>query len=234
MQNITLLSSRFTNAARPLLVPLLLLLPLLLAGCAASRSPVTGLYELPATKNTGAEKVSVAFHFRHLTQEHGLDASPKLQNQGVKDFDNIFRNALGEISNISRYDTFTEAPNDVNVPNRRIELEKIRSDHGYTMNIDVLEESSFKEKSLSGIITLCSLTLIPMPNTWDYTFTVNVAGRDGRVIRTYQRKASVANWTQVILMFFYPFHPLEGKREAVYQEALQDIFRQIEAERILK
>jgi hypothetical protein len=73
-----------------------------------------------------------------------------------------------------------------------------------------------------------------MPYTWDYTITANLTGKDGKVIRTYQRKASLNQWMQALLMFAYPFYPIEGKREEIYSEALHDIFRQIETEKILK
>ena len=100
---------------------LIVLLAALLAGCAATRSPVTGSFAGPITPNAGAPKVSVLFLFRHLSQQHGFDTIPKLQFSGVKDFDNLFRDALTEISNISRYETFTELPDDVNRPERRAE-----------------------------------------------------------------------------------------------------------------
>jgi hypothetical protein len=205
----------------------------MLAGCAASRSPVTGKFDRPAERNAGAENVSVFFLFRHLEQQHGFDSIPKLKAQGVKDFDNLFRDALGEISNVSPYVTFTESPADVNNPKRREELEAFRRTHDYTLEIDFFEESSFAEQCLSGTVSLLSLTLIPMPYTWDYTITANLSDKSGKAIRSYQRKATLKNWTQAVLIFAYPFHPLEGKREEIYAESLHDIFRQIEAERVL-
>lgn len=211
-----------------------LLLAGMLAGCAASRSPVTGKFDRPAERNVGAEKVSVFFLFRHLEQQHGFDSIPKLKAQGVKDFDNLFRDALGEISNVSPYVTFTESPADVNNPKRRQELDAFRQSHDYTLDIDFFEESSFAEQCLSGTISLLSLTLIPMPYTWDYTITASLSDKSGKEIRSYQRKATLKNWTQAVLIFAYPFHPLEGKREEIYAESLHDIFRQIEAERVLK
>lgn len=211
-----------------------LLLAGMLAGCAASRSPVTGKFDRPVEKNLGAEKVSVFFLFRHLEQQHGFDSIPKLKAQGVKDFDNLFRDALGEISNVSPFVTFTESPADVNNPKRRQELDTFRQSHDYTLDIDFFEESSFAEQCLSGTVSLLSLTLIPMPYTWDYTITANLSDKSGKAVRSYQRKAILKNWTQAVLIFAYPFHPLEGKREEIYAESLHDIFRQIEAERVLK
>uniref|UniRef100_A0A831XGT5 Lipoprotein n=1 Tax=Geobacter metallireducens TaxID=28232 RepID=A0A831XGT5_GEOME len=227
----TTMSTRWLKGLTALIA---MLLAGMLAGCAASRSPVTGKFDRPAERNAGAEKVRVFFLFRHLEQQHGFDSIPKLKAHGVKDFDNLFRNALGEISNVSPYVTFTESPADVNNPKRREELDTFRRTHDYTLDIDFFEESSFAEQCLSGTISLLSLTLIPMPYTWDYTITANLSDKSGKAIRSYQRKATLKNWTQAVLIFAYPFHPLEGKREEIYAESLHDIFRQIEAERVLK
>ncbi len=206
----------------------------ILVGCAATRSQVEGTFDRPTEKNLDADQVSVFFQLRHLKQQHGLDASPKLQAQGVKDFDNIFLDALKEISNISKYATFTESPADVNNPKRREECKTLRDEHDYTVKIDFLEETSFKEQSLSGIVSILSLTLIPVPFTWDYTITADIYEKDGKPVRTYRRKATLYEWWQVLLMAAYPFYPTEGKREEIYKESLHDIFRQIETERILK
>lgn len=226
-------TTRSTRWLKGLTALIALLLAGMLAGCAASRSPVTGKFDRPAERNAGAEKVSVFFLFRHLEQQHGFDSIPKLKAQGVKDFDNLFRDALNEISNVSPYVTFTESPADVNNPKRREELDTFRRTHDYTLDIDFFEESSFAEQCLSGTVSLLSLTLIPMPYTWDYTITANLSDKSGKAVRSYQRKATLRNWTQVVLIFAYPFHPLEGKREEIYAESLHDIFRQIEAERVL-
>ncbi|HZV82604.1 MAG TPA: hypothetical protein VFF53_10615, partial [Geobacteraceae bacterium] len=200
----------------------------------ATRSEITGVYNNPVEKNLRAEKVSVFFLFRHLEQEHGYDTIPKLKATGVKDFDNIFRDALGEISNISSYTTFVESPTDVNVPKRRQELEGLRRDHDYTMEVSFFEESSFKQQCLSGTISLISLTLIPMPYSWDYTITARLTDRSGKLVNTYERKATLSNWVELFLMFAYPFYPLEGKREEIYSKSLHDIFLQTEAEKVLK
>lgn len=210
-----------------------LLLAGLLGGCAASRSPVKGNFERPTVKNAGAEKVSVFFFFRHLEQEHGFDSIPKLQLFGVKDFDNLFRDSLAEISNISQFATFTEFPDDVNKPKRREELNNFKSSHDYTLEITFFKESSFKQQCLSGTVSLLSLTLIPMPYTWEYTITAKIMDKSGKEIRSYQRAATLDDWMQALLIFAYPFYPVEGKREEIYSESLHDIFRQIETEKVL-
>jgi hypothetical protein len=208
---------------------------LLLGGCVATRSEIMGRYDRPAEKNVGAEKVSVFFQFRHLGQQHGYDSIPKLKPLvDIKDFDNIFRDALGEISTISGYDTFTESPNDINMPKRRQDLEVFRTSHDYTLEVSIFEESSFPQQFFSAWISLLSMAIIPMPYSWDYTFSVRVSDHDGRLLKTYERKATLSNWVEAVLVVAYPFYPLEVKREEIYAESLHDIFRQIEAEKVLK
>ncbi len=213
---------------------LMLALACLLAGCAASRSQLTGSFNRQAEKNYEADTTTVCFLFRHLSQMHGYDTIPKLKEQGVSDFNNIFRDALPEITSIASYTTFTESPADVNDPKRREELAKMRADSDYTLKIDFFEETSFKQQFLNGTISLLTLTVIPMPYSWDYTISAELYDHSGRLKRSYERKATLNNWVEIFLIFAYPFHPLEGKREAIYSEALHDIFRQIEAERVLK
>lgn len=220
--------------ARLLLMPVTLLLVLALSGCAASRSEIMDAYKLPVEKNTGAEKVSVFFLFKQMEQQHGLDAAPKLKAMPVKDFDNIFRDSLVEITNIENYATDTEQPYDVNSPDRRQQREMLRGSHDYTLDIRIMEESSFAQHCLSGLISAVSLTVIPMPFTWHYTMNVNLYDKSGKLVRTYQRRAKLSNWAEAFLIFVYPFHPIEGKREEIYAGFLHDLFRQIEAEKVLK
>ena len=210
------------------------MLTLGLSGCAASRSDIIGAYTSPVEKNIGAEKVSVFFLFRHLEQEHGFDAAQKLKTIPVKDFANIFRDSLAEISNLKSYDTDTEIPTDVDSPVRRQQRDELRSSNDYTLEINILEESSFKQQCFSGTISLLTLTLVPMPYTWDYTINANLFEKSGKLIRNYQRRAQLNNWLEAFLIFAYPFYPVEGKREEIYSGFLHDVFRQIESEKVLK
>lgn len=206
---------------------------ILFTGCAATRSEIGGKFNLTPEKNSSAEKVSVLLHFKNLVQQHGFDSIPKLHASGVKDFDNLFRDALPELSNISLYNTFYESPQDVNNLQRRQELENFRNSHDYSIELTFLEESSFKQQCFSGTITLLSLSVIPMPYSWDYTITAEIKKKGGPS-KTYQRKATLDNWVEALLIFAYPFYPLEGKREEIYSESMHDIFRQIETEKILR
>ena len=83
-------------------------------------------------------------------------------------------------------------------------------------------------------MSLLSLTVIPAPYEWDYTVTADLRDRGGKLVKSYERKARLTNWVEAFLIFAYPFHPLEGKREEIYAESLHDIFRQIETEKVLK
>ena len=220
--------------ARLLLAPAALFLIAALSGCAASRSEIMGAWKLPAEKNTGAAKVSVFFLFRQLEQQVGFDAAPKLKSIPVKDFDNIFRDSLTEITNIGDYATDTEQPQDVNNPERRKKRDTLRESFDYTLDIRILEESSFKQQCFSATLNLLSLSLIPMPYSWDYTMNVDIYDKSGRLVRNYQRQANLSNWVELFLIFAYPFHPLEGKWEEIYSGFLHNVFRQIEAEKVLK
>jgi hypothetical protein len=51
---------------------------------------------------------------------------------------------------------------------------------------------------------------------------------------TYERNATLTNWSQILLVMVYPFHPEFRKVEEIYMAFLSDTFRQIESEGILK
>jgi len=87
------------KSIKPLFV---IIIALLITGCSAFRSEIKGKFDGTTSKNYKAEKVKVLFIFRHVRQKHGYDAIPKLihpRNQ-IDDFDDIFTDALQEISNI--------------------------------------------------------------------------------------------------------------------------------------
>lgn len=205
-----------------------------LSGCIASRSPIEGLYRGAEQPNLNAPPVDVLFVFRHETQMHGFDAIPKLQPTAVKDFDNLFGDALREIHNLRHYETWTELATDVNDPKRRETLATTRANQDYVLEIDLAEDSSFQQQCLSGTITTLSLAFIPMPYDWDYTFRARVFAKDGKQVATLERKSTLTSWMEVFLIFAYPFYPFEGRREELYSESLHDLFRQIDSEKILK
>jgi hypothetical protein len=225
---------------------LILVLTLLLSGCMATRTDIRGSYPRVVSDNFGAEPVTVLFHFKHFSQQKGFDAIPKLTNTNVMQrnpfgaivqknaFNNILLDALKEFSNIDKYETFTEVASDVNDPERRETLNTLSSSQDYTLEIEFLEESSFKQLAFSGLISTLSATLVPMPYSWNYTMTANLRDKKGSLLRTYERSATLDNWIELFLMFAYPFHPIEGKREEIYSLILHDLFKEIESEKILK
>ena len=216
------------------LLPLALLVAPLLTGCIASRSEVEGLFDGPTQPNLHARPVTVLFVFRNESRTKGWDAVPKLQPNAVKDFNSLFGDALREIHNIAQYENWTELTSDVNNPERRDALASARTAKDYVVEIDLAEESSFRQQWLSGLISTLSVTLIPMPYDWDYTIRARVFAQDGNQVAALERKSTLTSWTEMFLIFVYPFYPFDGKREELYSESLHDIFRQIETERILK
>ena len=87
------------KSIKPLFV---IIIALLITGCAAFRSEIKGEFDGTPSKNYQAEKVNILFIFRHVRQKHGYDAVPKLVNprHQIGGFDDIFNDALQEISNI--------------------------------------------------------------------------------------------------------------------------------------
>ena len=210
-----------------------LLLPILLAGCISTRSEVTPSFGA-ARPNLGAGSVTVLIVLRNYTQQHDFDTIPKMQSYEVKDFTDVLRDSLKEISNISRYDTWSEMPGDVSSPDRKSALAAARAGHDYSLDIEFLEETSFPQQFLMGAISVASGTLVPVPYDWDYTISTVVTRRDGTRVAQYQRKATLSQWVQACLVVAYPFYPFEGKREEIYSQSLHDTFRQLESEQVLK
>lgn len=213
---------------------LALLLVGLLSGCLATRSELVGIFGRSVEPDRNAQPVSVLFVFRHEAQQHGFDTIPKLQASGVKDFNDLFRDALTEISNISRYETFTVLPTDVNDPERREKLRSAQESLDYEIEIEFLQESSFKQDALMATICLMSAAVVPVPFRWDYSIRTTVHRKGGARVARYERRATLSNWVQAFLIFAYPFYPIEGKREEIFSDSLHDTFRQIEAEGVLE
>lgn len=205
-------------------------------GCATFRSEIDGIYQSPAQKNLAAKKVSVLFLFSHYAQSHGYDAIPKLQRKWkvISDFDDIFLESIKNISNIRSYTTFTDMAEDINSPSRRAEKDSLKSAHDFTISIRFLEEKSFARHFISGLLSTVSLTLLPAAYSWDYSIEVDVYDQQGILIQNYQRSAELTTWVQTLLIVVYPFHTEQMKMEEIYLGFLDDVFKQIETEKILK
>jgi hypothetical protein len=49
-----------------------------------------------------------------------------------------------------------------------------------------------------------------MPYSWDYTINTKLYDNKGALLRSYSSKATLTNWMEAVLIFAYPFYPLEG------------------------
>ena len=212
-----------------------LIICIFIANCATFKSDMTGQYDAAADKNYGAGGVKVLFIFSHYRQTKGYDAIPKLDNkyQIINGFDDFLQDALHEFSNIADYATFTEYASDVNEPERRALKDSLMSAHDYIIKIKFMRQKSFSKYFLGEIASSVTLTLVPIPYRHSYSVDVEIFNSQRQLIKAYSRKSALTKWVQSVLVFAYPFYPEKRKREELYVEFLHDIFRQIEAERVL-
>ena len=218
-----------------LTIAIILLVTLFITGCATFRSGIEGEFVGAGEKNYGAEKVSVLFIFSHFKQAKGYDAIAKMESerQIIDDFDDLFIDAMGELSNVGRYSTYTEFASDVGDSKRRAEKDSMIATHDYIFRIKFNRENSFVQHFLGNVFSTVSATLLPMPYSMDYSTTVDVFNSEDILIKSYTREASLTKWVQTMLIFIYPFHTEERKKEEIYIECMHDIFKQIETERII-
>jgi hypothetical protein len=222
----------------PLRRALLGVTALLVSGCAASRSGLGGEFRgTPApVAPAGAERVSVAFIFTHVHQNKGWDVIPKLHHQDryANGFYDLFRDALPTLSNLGPYATFTDRADDVTDPRRRAEKDSLSvGSHDFTVKMRFRRETSFPRQALGTIASVLTVTTIPVPYTRHYSVTTEVTDRSGRLLKTYQREATVTQWIQTLLVFVYPFHPETRKTDEVYLAFLKDVFREMEGDGVL-
>ncbi|MBN1894706.1 hypothetical protein JW906_09430, partial [bacterium] len=158
-------------------------------GCATFKSDMKGIPEGPQSKNFGAEKVDVLFVFSHLRQTRGLDAIPKLENEHerIRGFDDFFKDAYREFSNIRHYATFTEYASDVNDPKRRARKDSLTACHDFVIRMTFMRTHSFSKTFLATLASTVSLTVLPMPRTKSYSATAEVFDRSGRLVMTCGR-----------------------------------------------
>jgi len=209
---------------------------LIFTGCATFRSGLEMRYEGEKKRNVDGGRTSVLFVFSHVKQTVGFDAIPKLmtKHEIPRGFDDIFLDALREFSNVDKYATFTNDAADVNKPERRSVKDSLMTAHDYTVKIRMVDEKYFTRLFLGTLASTMTATLAPVPYKEYFGLEVEVFDHDRKLIATYQRKAHLTKWVQTFMIFAYPFHPEERKREEVYMEFLHDAFRQMESEGILK
>ncbi len=212
------------------------ILLLIFTGCASFRSDMQGVYKGEVKTTSQNKPVSVVFVFSHVHQATGYDVVPKLDRkyQILSGFDDIFLDALREFSNVTKYATYTEDASDVNHPERRATKDSLIANYDYTVYVRLEKKTSFANYFLSGLVSTVTATMIPVPYTQKYFLETKVFNKEHQLIGTYKRQTDLDKWVQALLIFLYPFHPEERKREEIYVLGLHDIFKEINNEGILK
>ena len=215
---------------------LILSVILMITSCATFRTELEGSSGLDQQKVMGVEPVDVLFMSRHLQQTRGLDAVPKLQNkyQIIRGYDDILLDATKEFSNLNRYAAFTEFSSDMSDPERIKLKDSLMTNYELRIAIEIRKEKSFSKYFLGTIGSVVSLTLLPIPYTQEYYLDVEVFDREGRLVKTYSRSANTTKWVEALLLPVYPFHTEMRKTEDIYVDFLHDVFRQIEADQVLR
>lgn len=223
------------SGKKRMMILCLMVITLVLSSCVTFRSPVEGIYESPPEKNYGAQKVKIMFLFTHLKQTVGLDAIPKMERSGPlgNDFADIFNDSMEELTNIGSYLTFTEQSGDVNDERRRARKDSLIAASDFIIRLKFRRSNSFPKYFLGSLLSIVSLTLIPVPYSWAYIVETEVSDHEDVLIKTYRRKSHMTRWVQVACIVLQPFYSEERVREELYLESLRDTFRQIETEKIL-
>ena len=223
-----------TTTAR--LFSIVMVMVLMVTGCATFRSDIEGHSGLESKKTIGADPVDVLFISKHLVQTKGLDAIPKLQNrhQILNGYDDILLDATHELSNLHRYAAYTEFSSDMSDPKRIALKDSLMASYELRMVMEFRQEKSFSKYFLGTLGSVLSLTLMPIPYTQEYFFNVDVFDSQGRLKKSYSRSATTTKWVEALLLPVYPFHTEKRKTEEIYVAFLHDVFRQIEAEKALR
>ena len=212
-----------------------LLVSLTLLGCATFPGDMEGAFSGSATATPAGENVTVLFLLRHVKQAKGLDAIPKLvrESQIVRDFDNLFVDAVQEIENLGSFASFTEFPSDVSDPERVARRDELIRTYDYLVKVQILEENSFVKEFFGGLVSTLTLAMVPVPFSTHYSIEVEVIQGDRRV-SAYNRSSSKTTWLQAFLIFIQPFHNDTIVRERIYIDLLHDVFREMNADRVLR
>lgn len=203
-------------------------------GCVSYRSEIHGQYSgtAPGNPKSTQTQVSVFFHFSHLEQAKGYDAVPKIISPDYS-FRDIFSEAMKEITNIKSFATFTDYVEDINDVHRRKTRDSLKLANDFTIHISIKKENAFGKHFLADLFSYSSGTIIPVGYTWDYIITADVLNSESRLLKSYTRNASLSTWTNIVLVFVYPFYASHGVTEEIYFESLRDILSQINDEGIL-
>ncbi len=213
----------------------LILILIMLSGCATIKTEMSGASGLEPGKHPGADPVDVLFVNRHLEQTLGLDAVPKLQNswQIMDGYDDILLDATREFSNLRTYAAFTEFASDMADPERIKLRDSLMAGYEWRIIMEWRNEKSFARYFLGVIGSVLSAALVPVPYTHVYTLNVDVYDGTDRLVRNFQRSARTTKWVEFFLFPIYPFHTEKRKTEELYVLFLHDVFRQIDHDGIL-
>lgn len=211
-----------------------LLASLVFTGCATFAGDMEGAFTGAVRSAPASQEVSVLFLLRHVRQAHGMDAIPKLmaERQIVRDFDNLLVDAVSEFSNLSAYTSFTEFPSDVSDPERMARKDELIRTRDFVVRVDLMEEYSFVRQFFGRVLSVVSLTAIPVPYTTRYSIDVRVMQGE-REVAAYHRSNSKRLWVQAFLLFIQPFHNDTIVKERIYIDLLHDVFREMEAGGVL-
>jgi len=209
---------------------------MMIISCATFKTDMEGASGLSADKTLGAEPVDVLFMSRHLVQTRGLDAVPKLQNRYriMDGYDDILLDATNEFSNLNRYAAFTEFASDMSDPERIALKDSLMRNYEFRIAMQFRKEKSFSKYFLGTIGSVLTLTLVPIPYTQEYYLDVEVFDGEWKLVKTYSRNAATQKWVEALLLPLYPFHTEIRKTEEIYVEFLHDVFREIDADKVLR
>jgi len=212
-----------------------LLAGFLFSGCAAFHSDLHNKFAGNPKKNLQANRVNVLFIFSHYQMTRGLDAIPKLQSgyPVVHGFDDFFRDALNEFTNIKSFATFTENSSDVNEPARRKLRDSLMEKNDFTIKIRIQKEKSFAKYFFGIAVNSLSAIVFPIRYKDNYFVNVDIYDKNQRLLKTFTRDFSVSKWVETLMVFFYPFYPQQKVIEKEYVEFMHDIFREIESDGVL-
>ena len=207
----------------------------LLSGCAAFHSDLNNKFAGTPKKNLQANRVNVLFIISHYQMTKGLDAIPKLQNRysGVNGFDDFFRDALNEFTNIKSFATFTDYSSDVNEPARRKMKDSLMEKNDFTIKIRIQKEKSFAKYFFGIVVSSISATAFPIRYKDNYFVNVDIYDKNQKLLKTLNRDFSISKWVETLMVFLYPFNPQQKVLEKQYVEFMHDIFKEIESEGIL-
>jgi len=221
---------------KKIIIILILGIITMISSCATSKTEIQGASGLSADKILGAEPVDVLFVSRHLVQTRGLDAVPKLQNRYriLDGYDDILLDATNEFSNLNRFAAFTEFASDMSDPERLALKDSLVANYELRISMQFRKEKSFSKYFLGTLGSVLTLTLFPIPYTQEYYLDVEVFDGEGKLIKTYARSANTNKWVEAFLLPLYPFHTEIRKTEEIYVDFLHDVFREIDADKILR